>query len=386
MDDILILLAPIAALVALYYLLLWWRKGLCRPKGEETSEGPPPVEDEAEPSKAPARRRKISRDCLSQDSGSPGRSFESSSGEATIAVALGKTRRTLFGRLSEIFSRGAGEGDELYEKLEELLLSSDIGVRATRKLLSSLKEEFGTGAELDESAVRKLLRSRVLELLKDDSEPSIDPKLGTGGPKVILVVGVNGVGKTTTIGKLAYSFAKRGVKILIGACDTFRAAAVEQLGVLAERASVDMISGDSGAKPSTVAYKAVHRAMDEAYDVVMIDTAGRLHTRVNLMNELASVVSIIEREMPGAPHEIVLVVDASTGQNALQQAREFNAKGQLTGIVVTKLDGTAKGGIVVAIRDELGIPIRYVGVGEGAQDLKPFDPELFVAAIFDEGS
>ena len=195
---------------------------------------------------------------------------------------------------------------------------------------------------------------------------------------------MNGVGKTTTIGKLASRFTSQGARVLLAACDTFRAAAAEQIEVWAERSGVEVEKGADGAKPSTVAFAALQRAKSESFDVLLIDTAGRLHTRVNLMNELIAVVKLIERELPGAPHESLLVLDATTGQNALQQAKEFHDKVNLTGIIITKLDGTPKGGIVVAIRDELGIPIRYIGVGESIGDLRPFDAAEFVDALLAE--
>ncbi|HQH27560.1 MAG TPA: signal recognition particle-docking protein FtsY, partial [Oligoflexia bacterium] len=205
-----------------------------------------------------------------------------------------------------------------------------------------------------------------------------------GKPKVVLVAGVNGVGKTTTIGKLAHQFRSRGARVLLAACDTFRAAADEQLDIWAKRAGVEVVSGASGTKPATVAFQAVHRAVEESYDVLLVDTAGRLHTRVNLMNELVHVVQILGRELPGAPHETILVLDGSTGQNALQQARTFHERIKLTGIIVTKLDGTAKGGVIVPIKEELSVPIRYIGVGESITALRPFSAQDFTAALFAE--
>lgn len=204
-------------------------------------------------------------------------------------------------------------------------------------------------------------------------------------PFVVLVVGVNGVGKTTTIAKLAYNFKLKGAKVLIAAADTFRAAAAEQIEVWADRAGVDVISGEESAKPSTVVFQAMERAKEERYDVLIIDTAGRLHTRVNLMSELKKIVEIIKRKQENAPHESLLILDATTGQNALQQTRAFQGTVKLTGLVVTKLDGTPKGGVVFGICDELGIPVRYIGVGEKMDDLREFNAEQFVNGIFEEG-
>lgn len=307
----------------------------------------------------------------------------------TVFSGLSKTRGHFFGRLREILKGRDGLGADQYEALEELLITSDLGVGTSTRLLEQLQERNSEGDELSEDALRSELQGFVLDILKDDVSQIVPQKRGAD-PLVVLVVGVNGVGKTTTIGKLAQhfqqseAFSKSKGRILLGACDTFRAAAVEQLQAWGERVGVDVWAGEPEAKPSTVAYQAVHKAKDEGYDVLIVDTAGRLHTRVNLMNELENVVQIISRELPGAPHETLLVLDATTGQNALQQAKEFNQRAALSGLVVTKLDGTPKGGIVVAIKDELGVPIRYIGVGEGAADLKVFDAGEFVEAMFAE--
>ena len=291
----------------------------------------------------------------------------------TLLAGLQKTRSAFFSRLGEVLG-GAKEIDQsTYEQLEELLVTSDLGVKTAEALLTRVKEQAKeNGESLTPELVRSTLKDEIAQILSDEASRELDASPVDGGPKVLLIVGVNGVGKTTTIGKLAKRASEGGAKVMVAACDTFRAAAVEQIKIWGERAGVEIISGDEGAKPSTVAYQAVHKAKEDKADLLIIDTAGRLHTRVNLMNELASVVSIITRELPGAPHESFLVLDATTGQNALQQAREFNETVTLSGIVITKLDGTPKGGIVVAIKDELGIPIRYIGIGEGAEDLRVF--------------
>lgn len=302
----------------------------------------------------------------------------------TVAAGLEKTRENFFSRLRNLFGSRTQIGAETYGALEELLITSDLGVRTSQRLLQNLREEVAATGEVDEGQLRDILKQAIAQILADERNPEIIPAKVDGKPLVVLFVGVNGVGKTTTIGKLAARFKKQGAKVLIAACDTFRAAAVEQLAAWARRAGVELVSGAIDAKPSTVAFQAVHKAQAENYDVLLIDTAGRLHTRVNLMNELASVVQILNREMPGCPQEIILILDASTGQNALQQARTFNERSQLTGLVVTKLDGTPRGGIVVAIKEELNVPIRYIGVGEAIEDLKLFSVDEFVGGLFGE--
>ncbi len=302
----------------------------------------------------------------------------------SLASGLKRTREGLFSKLRSLFTSGAGR-EELFTGLEELLVSSDIGIHVSQRLISQIKAETA-GLELDENRVRETLKGTVREILRDQRLPEIVPQRVNGEPLVVMVVGVNGVGKTTTIGKLASQFKEQGARVLLGACDTFRAAASDQLEEWARRVGVEIITGAAESKPSTVAYQAVNRGKSEGFDVVILDTAGRLHTRVNLMNELENVVNIVAREQPEAPHESILVLDASTGQNALQQAREFNSRAKLTGIIVTKLDGTPKGGIVVPIREELGVPIRYIGIGEAASDLRPFNADEFVEALFGDGN
>ena len=296
----------------------------------------------------------------------------------SVSEGLEKTRSAFLSRFKAIFTRGSSDRLKFIGDLEDLLITCDIGVKTSAKLLANFKESSG---DLSEGAILSSLKDNIFEILTSNSSSEISLTNGKQ-PFVVLVVGVNGVGKTTTIGKLARKFKDAGHKVLLGACDTFRAAATEQLDHWAEQNGVDIVTGPDGAKPSTVAYQSIHRAINENFDVLIVDTAGRLHTKVNLMNEISSLTSLIARELPGAPHETILVVDASTGQNALQQAREFHDKLNLTGIILTKLDGTPKGGIVVAIKDELGIPIRYVGVGEGVGDLQVFSASEFVDALF----
>lgn len=301
-----------------------------------------------------------------------------------IFAGLKKTRDAFRNRLAQVFGGGKAVTPETLDELEELLITSDLGVKATARLLEGLSLEAKAKGKLSGDEAKEVLKSKVRGLLGSEQEVEIDiPRFQTK-PVVILVVGVNGVGKTTTIGKLTRKFVDQGLKVTLAACDTFRAAAVDQIRVWGERAGVEVVSGDEGVKPTTVLYQAMEKVNARGDDVLIVDTAGRLHTRVNLMNELGSIVSMIEKLCPGAPHEALLVVDATTGQNALEQAREFGKKVKLSGLVVTKLDGTPKGGIVVAIKEELGIPIRYIGVGEKTEDLRAFSIEEFVDALFDD--
>lgn len=298
-----------------------------------------------------------------------------------LEVRLQKSRVGMFQRLRAAFSGTHSNQEALYEALEEELIGSDIGVSSSQKLIARLRE---AGVK-DEDAARSILEQSVFSILQDTRPVEVSPNRTENGPRVIAVIGVNGAGKTTTIGKLSYQLQNSGARVLVAACDTFRAAAVSQLELWAERAGVEIVFGRADAKPSTVAYEAAERAKSENFDVLIVDTAGRLHTRVNLMNELQSVIELLGRQIPGAPHETLLVLDGTGGQNSLQQAREFSSRVAVTGVVVTKLDGTPKGGIIIPIKSELGIPVRYIGVGEGIGDLRPFNPKDFAAALFAGG-
>jgi fused signal recognition particle receptor len=290
---------------------------------------------------------------------------------------LAKTRQLLTTDIEDLFSRQKGLSEQQLEELEELLITSDIGVESTMDLLdkvSSRSSEIHSAAELT-----ALLKAEILSLFERQNGAAlqIGPK-----PHVVMVVGVNGVGKTTTIGKLAHRYAADGKKVLIAASDTFRAAAIEQLTIWAERSGADIVRHRDGADPAAVAFDALKAAMGRNADVVLVDTAGRLHTKINLMEELKKVKRSIAKHMAGAPNEILLVLDATTGQNALSQARMFNETLGVTGIALTKLDGTARGGIVVGIYRSLDIPLQYIGVGEKIDDLQVFEPEAFVDALF----
>jgi fused signal recognition particle receptor len=291
----------------------------------------------------------------------------------TLRESLTKTRQGLLARLQGAWGAGKDAEARLAE-LEEVLLTADVGLKVTQALLAKLRPRARELTDVD--AVRRALRDEMQVVLTNGGQGAPDVK-----PRVILIAGVNGVGKTTTIGKLAYWYRQAGQKVLLVAADTFRAAAVEQLQRWAERVGVGCVHHQSGADPSAVAYDGIKAAVARDVDVVIIDTAGRLHVKAHLMEELKKVVRVISREMPGAPHEALLVIDATTGQNAINQARVFQEALSLTGIVLTKLDGTAKGGAVLAIRSELGIPIRYIGFGERLEALAPFDAGAFVDAL-----
>jgi fused signal recognition particle receptor len=298
---------------------------------------------------------------------------------------LTKTQGLLIGGVDDLLRPGRGMDEALYQELEEVLIVADVGAEATRRLLEGIRRETKKQGMTDAHDILPLLRREVSEILRPYEAP-LSIKGAGDGPFVVMVIGVNGVGKTTTIGKLAYRFTSQGKKVVVAAADTFRAAAIEQLEIWSDRAGAHFVKHGSGADPSAVAFDAVKAAQAKKYDLVFIDTAGRLHTKENLMEELKRVKRIVGRELPHAPHEILLVLDATTGQNAIVQARTFHQALGVTGIALAKLDGTAKGGIIVAIAQELGIPLRLVGVGEGIEDLQDFFAEVFVDALFSRAS
>ena len=319
-----------------------------------------------------ARRRKQSRPAHSGGATSAGETAVQPPA-VTLLRGLGKTRQSLLARLQSAWGANQGTETRLAE-LEEVLIASDVGVKATQALLEKLRLRAGDLA--DAPGWRRALHDEMRAVLVDGGTAELAHR-----PHVILVAGVNGVGKTTTIGKLAHRYAKDGKKVLLVAADTFRAAASEQLQLWAQRVGADCVRHQSGADPSAVAFDGIAAALARDVDVVIVDTAGRLHVKQHLIEELKKIVRTIGRQLPGAPHDSLLVIDATTGQNAIQQARVFQDALNLTGIVLTKLDGTAKGGAVFAIRAELGVPIRYVGLGEAADDLQPFDATAFVDAL-----
>ncbi|MBN1277489.1 MAG: signal recognition particle-docking protein FtsY [Deltaproteobacteria bacterium] len=294
---------------------------------------------------------------------------------------LSKTRSSISGRLDRLFLGKKEITGDLLEEVEEILFTSDIGVVTTQELINLLQDKVARKELKDPEKLKAVLREYMLSFLRIDSPAQSFPL--NGQPLVIMVVGVNGVGKTTSIGKIASRYKSEGKSVMLVAADTFRAAAVEQLIIWGDRAGAEVIKQSTGSDPSAVVFDGLTAAVSRVFDVVIIDTAGRLHTKTNLMQELQKINRVIGQKIQGAPHEIWLVLDATTGQNSISQAEVFNNILGLTGIILTKLDGTAKGGIVVGISHQLGIPIRYIGIGEKIDDLRPFDPDDFVKAIFE---
>ena len=294
-----------------------------------------------------------------------------------ISEELKKTKESMMQKVERIFNSFRPVDEELFEELEETLIMSDVGVATSEEICSRLRKGVKERGVADGEGVKELMKEIVADMMDGDSSLHISTK-----PSVILVIGVNGVGKTTTIGKLAANLKAEGKKVLLGAADTFRAAAIEQLQVWADRAGVEMIRQSEGSDPAAVVFDTIAAGKARGADVIICDTAGRLHNKKNLMDELSKISRVIHREAPEADLEVLLVLDATTGQNAVVQARTFREAAGLTGIILTKLDGTAKGGVVIAIKQELQIPIKYIGVGEKLDDLQPFEPREFVEALF----
>ncbi len=295
-----------------------------------------------------------------------------------------KTKLSFFQKLSRAVAGHSRVDDDTLDAIEDALVASDMGVDTTLKIIDRLEDRVERDKFMDFNELVTLLREEIGALVTDGEDAGNDfcPRTKDGRPYVIMVVGVNGVGKTTTIGKLAAKFKAQGKKVVIGAADTFRAAAVDQLVIWAGRAGVDIVKQAMGSDPASVAYDTVSSAVAKAADVVLIDTAGRLHNRIDLMNELTKIRNVMRKVIPDAPHDVMLVLDASTGQNAFQQAKEFSKATDITSLAVTKLDGTAKGGVVIGIVDRFKIPVRYLGVGEGIEDLKDFNKKEFVDSLF----
>lgn len=299
-----------------------------------------------------------------------------------LKKGLSKTRNGINGKINDVLKNYRKIDEDFFEELEEILITADIGVKMTMRIIEDLEDKVKERNIQDPSEIKGLLQEELSEILLDgeiDNSLNIEPS-----PAIILVVGVNGVGKTTSIGKLAAKLKRSGKKVLIAAGDTFRAAAIEQLEEWANRAGVEIISHQEGADPAAVIFDGIQAAKARKTDVLICDTAGRLHNKKNLMNELNKIFRVVEREYPNATNEVLLVVDATTGQNAIMQAKVFKEACDITGIVLTKLDGTAKGGVVLAVQSELNVPVKLVGVGEQIDDLQEFDPESFIKAIFEE--
>ncbi len=292
---------------------------------------------------------------------------------------LSKTKSAIFGKIDNLFRSFRHVDEDLFDELEELLISADIGVNTTEQILDELRD-YALDNKVKEPSEIKAELFRMLRELVGEHEPlKLDTK-----PSVILVIGVNGVGKTTSIGKISADLKSKGKKVVVAAADTFRAAAAEQLTVWCERAGVDIVKQAAGADPASVVFDAINSAKSKNADVLIIDTAGRLHNKKNLMDELAKIDRVIGRELPGASRETLLVLDATTGHNAVVQAKEFKEASNITGLILTKLDGTAKGGIILSVKSELGIPVKFIGVGEQIDDMKPFSAEEFTNALFEE--
>lgn len=299
---------------------------------------------------------------------------------------LEKTKESIFTKLGKAVVGKSKVDDEVLDELEEILITADVGVDTTIKVIQRIEERVARDKFLGVEELDKILKEEIAALLSENSTQDLTdfdiPKREGSGPYVILVVGVNGVGKTTTIGKLSAQYKAKGKNVILGAADTFRAAAVDQLKLWAERVDVPVVAHGMNTDPSAVAFDTVKKAVDDNADVVIIDTAGRLHTKVNLMNELTKIKRVIQKFIPDAPHDVMLVLDGSTGQNAVIQAREFTKATEVTSLAVTKLDGTAKGGVVIGISDEFNIPVKYIGVGEKVEDLQVFNKMEFVDSLF----
>ena len=310
--------------------------------------------------------------------------FFSKEKKETLDKGLSKTKESVFSKITHALIGKSKVDDDVLDNLEDVLISSDVGVETTLKIIKRIEKRAATDKYVTSDELTRLLREEIVTLLMEnqsqDAENFVIPE--SSRPYVIMVVGVNGVGKTTTIGKLAYQFKKNGFTVFLGAADTFRAAAVEQLVIWGERVGVPVIKQKMGADPASVAYDTLNSAKTNKADVVIIDTAGRLHNKINLMNELKKIKSVMKKVVPDAPHEILLILDGSTGQNAFEQAKQFTAATEVNALAITKLDGTAKGGVVIGISDQFRIPVKYIGLGEKAEDIQVFRRTEFVNSLF----
>ena len=310
-------------------------------------------------------------------------SFFSKEKKEKLDKGLEKTKESVFSKLTRIVAGKSKVDTEVLDDLEEVLITSDVGVQTTVKIIERIESRVAKDKFLGTSELNSILREEISELLSENhSEELQDFSIPDKKPYVIMVVGVNGVGKTTTIGKLSYQLKKKGFNVMLGAADTFRAAAIEQLEIWSKRVGVPIVKQKMGSDPASVAFDTLQSATTQGADVVIIDTAGRLHNKVNLMNELGKVKKVMQKIVPDAPHEILLVLDASTGQNAIEQARQFTLATDVNALALTKLDGTAKGGVAIGVSDQFKIPVKYIGVGEGIEDLQPFNKGEFVDSLF----
>ncbi len=304
----------------------------------------------------------------------------------TLDKGLQKTKESVFGKLARAVAGKSKVDDEVLDNLEEVLITSDVGVETTLKIIERIERRAAQDKYMNTSELNEILRSEISALLIENNTDDVDDFEAplSNKPYVIMVVGVNGVGKTTTIGKIAYQFKKAGKKVYLGAADTFRAAAIEQLQIWGDRVGVPVIKQQMGSDPASVAFDTLSSAVSNDADVVIIDTAGRLHNKIGLMNELTKIKNVMKKVVPDAPQEVLLVLDGSTGQNAFEQARQFTKATEVTAMAVTKLDGTAKGGVVIGISDQFKIPVKYIGLGEGMEDLQVFRRDEFVDSLFGE--
>ena len=313
--------------------------------------------------------------------------FSKKENKENLDKGLEKTKEGVFSKIARAVAGKSRVDEEVLDNLEEVLITSDVGVDTTVRIIRRIEERVAADKYMNTSELNRILREEITALLEENKsgdQSGFDIEKKNGNPFVIMVVGVNGVGKTTTIGKLAAQFKRAGKKVYIGAADTFRAAAIDQLAVWADRAGVTMVRQDMGSDPASVAFDTLKSAVANDADVVLIDTAGRLHNKIGLMNELTKIRNVMAKVIPDAPHEVMLVLDGSTGQNAFEQAKQFTQATKVTSLAITKLDGTAKGGVVIGISDQFRIPVRYIGVGEGIDQLQIFDRKEFVDSLFGE--
>ena len=312
-------------------------------------------------------------------------SFFTNNKKETLDKGLSKTKQSVFTKISKAIAGKSKVDEEVLDNLEQILVEADVGVETTLKIIERIEGRVARDKYLGTAELNAILREEIMALMQEnisDERESFDlPQSST--PYVIMVVGVNGVGKTTTIGKLAYQFKQAGKKVILGASDTFRAAAVDQLKIWSERVGVDMVTQGMGADPASVAFDTLKSAVAKQADVVIIDTAGRLHNKIGLMNELSKIRNVMKKVLPDAPNEVLLVLDASTGQNAIEQAKQFTAATDVNALALTKLDGTAKGGVVIGISDQFKVPVRYIGLGEQMEDLQIFNAKAFVDSLFE---
>ncbi|CAG5083512.1 signal recognition particle-docking protein FtsY [Parvicella tangerina] len=313
------------------------------------------------------------------------KSFFTREKKEDLDQGLEKTKKNFFGKIASSIAGKSKVDDEVLDDLEEILVSSDVSVETTLKIIDRIEERVARDKYVSTKELNGILKEEITALLEEsNNEDAVDfeiPKV-ENGPFVLMVVGVNGVGKTTTIGKLAHQFKKKGLKVVLGASDTFRAAAVDQLKIWAERVDVPIVQQGMGADPASVAFDTLQSAKAQGADVVIVDTAGRLHNKINLMNELTKIKNVMKKVVPDAPHDVMLVLDGSTGQNAIEQAKQFTKATEVTSMALTKLDGTAKGGVVIGICDQFKIPVKYIGVGEGIEHLQVFNKTEFVDSLF----